>query len=188
MTYGHDSWVLIPPAIAIVWRWPCLPRLRWFCPLAIVVCLVVFQSWLAPQLIPRWDACWSLSALDACSALGLGWLPVPSSHFQDSVSCLTCSHDSQLLRLPVIDIVWRWPCLPRFRLLQTPCYSGTLDGLHVLVGTLTYSSPGHMFEPSYIGRLLCLRLGWRPVPSSHFQDSVYCMACSLDSCSYGFQR
>ena len=24
--------------------------------------------------------------------------------------------------------------------------------------------------------------------SSHFQDSVYCMACSLDSCSHGFQR
>ena len=34
-------------------------------------------------------------------------LPSPSSHFQDSVSCLTCSHDSQLLRHPAIDIVWR---------------------------------------------------------------------------------
>ena len=44
-------------------------------------------------------------------------LPSPSSHFQDSVSCLTCSQDSQLLRHPAIDIVWRWPCLPRFRLL-----------------------------------------------------------------------
>ena len=43
-------------------------------------------------------------------------LPSPSSHFQDSVSCLTCSQDSQLLRHPAIDIVWRWPCLPRFRL------------------------------------------------------------------------
>ena len=79
-----------------------------------------------------------------CSMLGglhgawrLGCLHVPSSHFQDSVSCLTYSHDSQLLRLPAIDIVWRWPCLPRFRLLQTPCYSGTLGGLHVLVGSLT---------------------------------------------------
>ena len=56
-------------------------------------------------------------------------LPSPSSHFQDSVSCLTCSHDSQLLRLPAIDIVWRWPCLPRYRLLQTPCYCGVLGGL-----------------------------------------------------------
>ena len=31
-------------------------------------------------------------------------LPSPSSHFQDSVSCLTCSYDSQLLRLPAMDI------------------------------------------------------------------------------------
>ena len=44
-------------------------------------------------------------------------LPSPSSHFQDSVSCLTSSQDSQLLRHPAIDIAWRWPCLPRFRLL-----------------------------------------------------------------------
>ena len=69
-------------------------------------------------------------------------LPSPSSHFQDSVSCLTCSHDSQLLRHPAIDIVWRWPCLPRFRLLQTPCYCGVLGGLYVLVGFFTYPSNG----------------------------------------------
>ena len=176
------------PAIDIVWHCPCLPRLRLLWPLAIAVRLVVFTSWLAPYLIPHRDVCLSLPALDACSALWLGWLHVPSSHFQDSVSCLTCNHDSQLLRLPAIDIVWRWPCLPRFRLLQTPCYCGMLGGLPVLVGSLTYPSPGRLFEPSYIGRLLCLRLGWRTVPSSHFQDSVYCMNCSLDSCSYGFQR
>ena len=30
LTYGHGSRVLMPPAIDIVWRWPCLPRLRWF--------------------------------------------------------------------------------------------------------------------------------------------------------------
>ena len=42
LTYGHDSRFLMPPAIDIVWRWPCLPRLRWFRPLAIAVCLVVF--------------------------------------------------------------------------------------------------------------------------------------------------
>ena len=41
----------------------------------------------------------------------------PSSHFQDSVDTLTDGHDSQLLRHPAIDIVCRWPCLPRFRLL-----------------------------------------------------------------------
>ena len=65
----------------------------------------------------------------------------------------------QFLWLPAIDIVWRWPCLPRFRLLQTPCYSGMLGGLLVLVGSLTSPSPGRLFEPSYLGRLLCLRLG-----------------------------
>ena len=30
LAYGHASRVLIPPAIDIVWRWPCLPRLLWF--------------------------------------------------------------------------------------------------------------------------------------------------------------
>ena len=69
-------------------------------------------------------------------------LQSPSSHFQDSVSCLTCSQDSQLLRHPAIDIVWCWPCLSRFRLLQTPCYCGVLGGLSVLVGFLTYPSIG----------------------------------------------
>ena len=30
---------------------------------------------------------------------------------------LTGGHDSLFLRHPAIDTVWRWPCLPRFRLL-----------------------------------------------------------------------
>ena len=29
---------------------------------------------------------------------------------------------------------------------MTPCYCGTLGGLYVLVGSLTYPSPGRMFE------------------------------------------
>ena len=29
LTYGHGSRVLLPPAIDIVWRWPCLHRLQW---------------------------------------------------------------------------------------------------------------------------------------------------------------
>ena len=65
----------------------------------------------------------------------------------------------QFLWLLAIDIVWHWLCLPRFRFLQTPCYSGMLGGLLVLVGSLTSPSPGRLFEPSYLGRLLCLRLG-----------------------------
>ena len=43
--------------------------------------------------------------------------------------------------------------------IMTPCYCGTLGGLHVLVGSLTYPSPGRMFEPSCFGRLQCLEAG-----------------------------
>ena len=42
---------------------------------------------------------------------------------------------------------------------MTPCYCGTLGGLYVLVGSLTYPSLGRMFEPSFFGRLLCLEAG-----------------------------
>ena len=47
LTYCHDSLFLMHPAIDIVWRCPCLPRLRLLWPLAIAVHLVVFTSWLA---------------------------------------------------------------------------------------------------------------------------------------------
>ena len=67
-----------------------------------------------------------------------------------TVSCLTCSQDSQLLRHPAIDIVWRCPCLSRFRLLQTPCYCGVLGGLSVLVGFLTYPSIGWLLWASWL--------------------------------------
>ena len=55
-------------------------------------------------------------------------LGFPSSHFQDSVLCLACSHDSS-------------SCLPRFRLLG-PLASGGLGGPLVLVGALTCPSNG----------------------------------------------
>ena len=48
---------------------------------------------------------------------------------------------------------------PSFTVGLTPCYSGMLGGLLVLVGSLTSPSPGRLFELSYLGRLLCLRLG-----------------------------
>ena len=48
LTYSHDSLILMHPAIDIVWRCPCLPRLRLLRPLVIAVRLVVFTSWLAP--------------------------------------------------------------------------------------------------------------------------------------------
>ena len=66
---------------------------------------------------------------------------------------------------PAIDVVWRCPCLPRLRVAMTPCYSDTLGGLSVLVGSLTYPSPGRMFEPSCFGRLWCHEAGltYRPL-------------------------
>ena len=48
---------------------------------------------------------------------------------------------------------------------MTPCYCSTLGGLYILVGSLTYPSPGRMFEPSCYGRLLCHEAGltYRPL-------------------------
>ena len=48
---------------------------------------------------------------------------------------------------------------PSLTVVLTPCYCGTLGGLPVLVGSLTYPSPGRMFEPSCFGRLLCHEAG-----------------------------
>ena len=129
LTSCHDSLIPMQPAIDIVWRWPCLPRLRLLCPLQLRC------AWWS--LRPGWLLNLSLTGTYVWTfllwtlAVPSDWvdLPSPSSHFQDSVSCLTCSQDSQLLRHPAIDIVWRWPCLPCFRLLQTPCFCGVLGGL-----------------------------------------------------------
>ena len=96
---------------------------------------------------------WTLAVLEAglpsCPLLALPRL------------CLLLGLWSRLLFLwlPALDLMWRWPCPPRFWLLQIPCYSGMLGGLLVLVGSFTSPSPGRLFDPSYIGRLLCLRLG-----------------------------
>ena len=48
---------------------------------------------------------------------------------------------------------------PSFTVGLIPCYYGVLGGLHVLVGSLTSPSPGRLFEPSSLGRVLCFRLG-----------------------------
>ena len=60
---------------------------------------------------------------------------------------------------------WSWPCLPRFRLLQTHCYCGALGGFPVLVGSLPSPSSGRLFVPSCLGRLLCHEAGltYRPL-------------------------
>ena len=96
-----------------------------------------------------------------CSLVTCGasdWLDLLSSSslFQDSVICAdfwsrqsgpdaSCDRHSVALALS-----------PSLTVVMTPCYCGMLGGLHVLVGSLTYPSPGHMFEPSCFGHLQCL--------------------------------
>ena len=108
---------------------------------------MVLPSWLAPYLVPHRDVCWSLSALDACCALRLGWRPVPSSHFQDSVSCLTCSHDSLLLRHPAIDLGGFDPVFLAFGC-YWPLAFAVCWVVFVFVGALTSSLHGCLFWPS----------------------------------------
>ena len=98
-------------------------------------------------------------SLDTCEASV--WLDLLSSSalFQDSVICAdlwsrqlgpdaSCDRHSVALALS-----------PSLTVVMTPFYCGTLGGLHVLVGSLTYPSPGRMFDPSCFGRLQCLEAG-----------------------------
>ena len=100
-----------------------------------------------------------------CRVTGLTYCPPPHTSRTLSIA-LTYRHASLVLMHPAIDLVWRWPCLPRFRLLKTPCHCGALGGLYVRVGSLTYPSTGRMFGPSCSGRLTCLVTGltYRPPP------------------------
>ena len=146
---------------------------------------------------------WSVSLTPACplritpirgcslgTCVACDWLDLLSSSslFQGSVICAdlwsrqsgpaaSCDRHSVALALS-----------PSLTVVMTPCYCGMLGGLHVLVGSSPYPSLGRMLGPSSIGLWLCWRLGCRPVPSSHFLDSVYYLACSLDSSSSGFLR
>ena len=98
-------------------------------------------------------------SLDTCKASE--WLDLLSSSslFQDSVICAdlwsrqlgsdaTCDRHSVALSLS-----------PSLTVVMTQCYCGTHGGLHVLVGSLPYPSPGRMFELSCFGRLQCLEAG-----------------------------
>ena len=62
-----------------------------------------------------------------CRETGLTYRPPPRT--SGLSIALTFSHASLVLLHPAIHIVWRWPCLPRFRLLKTPCHCGALGGL-----------------------------------------------------------
>ena len=77
---------------------------------------------------------------------------------------LTYSHDSLILMHRAIDSV-EVSLSPSLTVAITPCNCGALGGLYVLVGSLTYPSPGRMFEPSCCGRLPCRVTGltYRPL-------------------------
>ena len=102
--------------------------------------------------------------------IGLTLCPPPRSSRTLSFA-LTYSPDSLILMHPAIDIVWRCPCFPRLRLLWPLAIAVRLVVFRP-GWLLTLSLTGSWVEPSCNGRLLCLRLGWRTVPFSHFQDSV----------------
>ena len=85
-----------------------------------------------------------------------GWTYCPPPRSSRTLSfALTSGHDSKVLIPPAIDSGES----PSFTVSLTPCSCGVLGGLYVLAGSLTSPSPGRLFEPSYLGRLLCLRLG-----------------------------
>ena len=115
-----------------------------------------------------------------------GWTLCPPPLFSRILSfAWTYSPDSLILLHPAIDFVVV-SLSPSLTYALTTGHCVPLGGLHVLVSSSTYPSLGRMLGPSSIGLWLCWRLGCRPVPSSHFLGSVSYLACSLDSCSYGF--
>ena len=141
-------------------------------------CLLRFHTSYLPWvqflgLLPRRVAGWTLC-------------PPPLSSWILSFAW-TYSPDSLILLHPAIDFV-AVSLSPSLTYALTPGHCVPLGGFHVLVGSSTYPSLGRMLGPSSIGLWLCWRLGCRPVPSSHFLGSVSYLACSLDSCSYGFLR
>ena len=85
-----------------------------------------------------------------------GWPYCPSLRSSRTLSfALASGRDSMVLIPPAKDSGES----PSFTVGLTPCYCGVLGGLHVLVGSLTSPLPGRLFEPSSLGRVLCLRPG-----------------------------
>ena len=127
------------------------------------------------------------SSLDSCLDEWLGGLCPPPLSSRILSFEWSYSPDSLILLHPAIDFV-AVSLSPSLTYALPHGHCVPLGGLHVLVGSSTYPSLGCLLGPSSIGLWLCWRLGCRPVPSSHFLDSVSYLACSLDCCSYGFLR
>ena len=96
------------------WRWLRPPTRCSTLALYVSFCYLFYAC---PSLkCPVW-----LCYMDTWSDKCLGFFWNSSSHFPGLCRLvLTCSHDSLFLRYPAIDSV-EWPCLPRFRIPETPC-------------------------------------------------------------------
>ena len=162
-------------------------------------CLLFFPVRLSARLhgalfVSFPDSCVSIphfylgcSSLDSCLGEWLGGLCPPPLSSRILSFEWSYRPDSLILLHPAIDFV-AVSLSPSLTYALTHGHCVPLGGLPVLVGSSTYPSLGCMLGPSSIGLWLCWRLGCRPVPSSHFLDSVSYLACSLDCCSYGFLR
>ena len=125
----RDPWgVAVAPPISPYtgpdWSPPfcCLPLALWsvfsvlLCDIPPVFMAIIWSVSLTPACPLRVIHIRGCS-LDTCGASD--WLDLLSSSslFQDSVICADFWSRQSVLLHPVIDIVWRCPCLPRLRLL-----------------------------------------------------------------------
>ena len=100
-----------------------------------------------PLRVPPMRGC----SLDTCVACT--WLDLMSSSalFQDSVICADFWSRQYGPHTACDRLRWRWPCLPRFRLLQTPCYCGV---------AWWSSGPGWLLNLSLTGTYVGAFLNW----------------------------
>ena len=82
-------WAFPPVFMAIIWSVSLTPA----CPLHVT-----------PLRGCPWTFVWRVT----------GWASCPPPRYSGTLSfALTYGHDSRVLMTTAIDIVWRWPCLPR---------------------------------------------------------------------------
>ena len=87
--------------------------LRVFPQVSMAIVSYVSLHFACPSLkCPVGFAVWTLAVLSDWVAFGF-----PTGTSRTLSIALTDGHDSLFLRHPAIDTVWRWSCLPRFRLL-----------------------------------------------------------------------
>ena len=77
----------------------------------------------------------------------------PSSHFQDAGDCADLWSRQPALEASSYRHSVAGALSSSLAVTMTPCFCGALGGLYVLVGSLTYPSPGRMLGPSCSGHL-----------------------------------